>query len=449
VAFIVLAIAGWSAPAAAQGWLSDRSRAEGPGFRVGDLELHPGVGAEIGWDSNIYYTQDNPVPGLPGIVDSGILRITPHLLMSTVSGQRLNAGEGAAAELPPEVQFRGGLSASYYEYFADERRRNVSVDADLALKFFEGRVVSFGLHNVFARSIRPFTENTTFVSTARIRETVGLDVKFSTSGDVLQIGVGYDFGLDFFEGDQFGYANSFNHTISLTESFRFLPRTALVHQTQAIFRDYYQPPPSADGARPSLTDHLRLQSMVGINGALTNEFSLTAMVGYGAGFYQAIGAYDQDADSFLAQAQVRWMPMDRVQFALGYDRSFQSSFLGNYYTQDRGFLNGQMNFGGAFLLGFEFSAGYLDYGQIVAADGRTPIGQVKGVPTTERTDVRLMGQLFAEYRFVEWLAMNGSFQYTGNVTDFSYLTPTSLGAAVVDPAAYNKFELWLGVRVFY
>ena len=35
-----------------QRWLVDRQYREGAGFRVGDFELHPGIGADFGYDSN-------------------------------------------------------------------------------------------------------------------------------------------------------------------------------------------------------------------------------------------------------------------------------------------------------------------------------------------------------------------------------------------------------------
>ena len=446
LALAALMFASSSGTAHAQGWLDDRARAEGPGIRLGDFELHPGIGLELGWDSNVYYTSDNPPPGLPGRVDSAILRVTPHLLFSTVGAQRRAEGEGAAAELPPEVQFRGGLSASYYEFFADERRRNVGIDVGLNLTILQGRPVSFSIYNQFGRAIRPFTEITSNVSYARIQNEAGVDIVFSTPGQVLQVGVGYDFGIDFFEEDQFRYANSFNHTISLRESFRFLPQTALVHTTRFRIRDYYEGVPSAD--RPLQVDSYRLTSMLGLNGAITNEVSFLVEGGYGAGFFEAVGPYDQDFDSFLARAELRWRPFEAFRLSLGYDRSFNPSFVGNYYSQDRGYLNTQMLFGGAFLLGAEVSLGYYDFGQIVAADGMTPIGRVDGVPSTDREDIRFIGSLFAEYRFTEWLGVNGTFRYVGSFTDFAYDVPVA-AVTLIDPAQYHKVELWLGVRVFY
>ena len=63
-------------------------------------------------------------------------------------------------------------------------------------------------------------------------------------------------------------------------------------------------------------------------------------------------------------------------------------------------------------------------------------------------DVRVDASLFAEYRFTEWLAINGTVAYTGDFTDFQYTVPVMM-TSILDPAGYNKVELWLDVRVFY
>src|SRR5688500_17509783 len=81
-----------AAPHAEAQWLPDRSYTEGPGIRVGDLELHPGVAVRGGYDTNVFRT--------PGTADdpevaSPILAITPHLNLTTLSRQRLTQGESA------------------------------------------------------------------------------------------------------------------------------------------------------------------------------------------------------------------------------------------------------------------------------------------------------------------------------------------------------------------
>ncbi len=176
--------------ASAQGWLADRSRTEGPGIRLGDFEFHPGVGVELGYDSNVYFAPDNPPPGVPGRFDSAILRVTPHLLFSTIGQQRENEGEAAASRQPPTLAFRGGLWGSYYEFFADERRRNFSIDAGARLQILPERPFSISISDNFSRSIRPFAQNFFETSTARLQNTAAVDFTFASDGQVLQIRTG-------------------------------------------------------------------------------------------------------------------------------------------------------------------------------------------------------------------------------------------------------------------
>lgn len=443
----VVAIAPGSAEAQ-NAWLADRARSEGPGFRVGDFELHPGIGVEVGWDSNLYYTEDNPDPTMrtdTGRVDTGILRVTPHFLFSTIGSARRSEGEGRddTGGSPPTVAFRGGISAAYYEFFADPNRRNLDINGSLRLQVLPERPFSFTIWDTFTRGIRPFTENfRAGASMARINNTAGLDLAFQTDGGVVQVRAGYTFGLDFFEDSAFQYGNSITHNVTLQESFRFLPQTAIIHDTVVSIQDYISVPLDA----PSLVnDNIRLRSRLGINGAITENITLQAMVGYGAGFYPQVSVagtpYDQDYDSIVAQAEFGWTIMEGMRLAIGYDRDFFPSFIGNYYSRDRGYLNYQMLVGGVFLLALDFDVGYVDFGLI---RGGTPGMPIIDTTAGSRTDIRVGGGLFAEYRFTEWLGVNATFRYTGQFTNYRY---SNVG--FVDPAQFNKFEVFGGVRVFY
>lgn len=437
-----------SSGAAQNAWLADRARTEGPGFRVGDFELHPGIGAEVGWDSNLYFTEDNVDPTMRtdrGRVDTGILRITPHFLFSTIGAQRRREGEARddTGGAPPTVAFRGGISAAYYEFFAAPERRNLDINGTLRLQVLPERPFSFSLWDTFTRGIRPFTENfNDSVSQARISNQAGLDLAFQTEGGMVQIRAGYVFGLEFYEDSRFQYGNSFNHQIVLQETFRFLPQTALIHDTTLYIQDYFSPSLTAP---TMVNDNVRLRSRLGINGAITESITATALVGYAAGFfpqYVISGApIDQDYDSIVAQVELGWTIMEGMRLAIGYDRDFFPSVLGNYHSRDRGYINFQMLLGGAFLLALDFDAGYLDFGLIRGGDPSMPI-----IDTTagRREDVRVGGGLFAEYRFTEWLGVNATFRYTGQFTPYRY---SNVG--FVDPASFNKFEVFGGVRVFY
>ena len=136
--------------AAAQGWLSDRSRAQGPGFRLGNLELHPGIGVEGGYDQNLFY-EDADTDA------AAILRITAHLFLSTITAARTEDGEADGTDAP-NLRFTAGVAASYYHFFTDRAGDNVSVDGSFDLTINpEGRFV-FRIYDTVGRSIRPFAD---------------------------------------------------------------------------------------------------------------------------------------------------------------------------------------------------------------------------------------------------------------------------------------------------
>lgn len=434
------------------GWLADRDRTQGPGFRVGDFELHPGLGVEVGWDSNVYYTDDNPNPAVAHRVDSGILRVTPHLTFSTLTGERASGeGEGSASGAPPTITFQGGISAAYYEFFADPNRRNLGLDVGLRLTVLPQRPFGFAIYDTFSRQVRPFVENINAAAgMARDSNNAGLQLNFQTEGGVLQVMAGYDFGLSFYEDASFQYASAFTHTMSLQETYRFLPQTAIIQDNQVRYNDYFN---GRVGSAPvGLSNSWQLRTRVGLNGAITNNVSLAGMIGYAAGFFDTVpgGAYVQNYDGPVGQLQLSWTITPGTSLAIGYDRNFQSSQLGNYNSTDRGYASFSTNIGGVFLLALNGDVGYVDYGVI-----RGPAGMPGAVVGTDshgnpsRQDIRVNAGVFAEYRLTDWLGINATLRYQGDFTDFHYNVMTSMMGTLIDPAGYNKFEAFLGVRVFY
>src|SRR3954463_12513801 len=92
-----------------QVWLKDRRYTEGIGYRVGDFELHPGVAAEFGYDSNPLYRASSEAP-----IGALRLRLPPSLSFSTLSAQRREAVPGTPL---PSIEFRGALALTYNEFF--------------------------------------------------------------------------------------------------------------------------------------------------------------------------------------------------------------------------------------------------------------------------------------------------------------------------------------------
>ncbi|MFW2389387.1 MAG: hypothetical protein ACN4G0_13690, partial [Polyangiales bacterium] len=63
-----------------------------------------------------------------------------------------------------------------------------------------------------------------------------------------------------------------------------------------------------------------------------------------------------------------------------------------------------------------------------------------------REDTRVYAGIFAEYRFTSWLALFAEAGYLADFTDFQYL---GLDPLLAPGAEYQRFDAWLGIRVFY
>jgi len=160
-----------TAGADAPQWLKDRSYNEGIGIRTGDLELHPGIAGEVGYDSNYFLRSDktganidNAAPNAP-IIPAAAFRITPSLYLSTIGSQRR---EGDYAAQPPAVSFRAGVNATYRAFLGlssdstgsndISRQDNIGGAADARLDILPGRPFGADVFANYARVIMPNIE---------------------------------------------------------------------------------------------------------------------------------------------------------------------------------------------------------------------------------------------------------------------------------------------------
>jgi len=438
-----LTVASISATAFAQqsaGWLVDRSRREGPGIRVGNLELHPGIGAEVGYDSNVFLdSSDEPTLDPEG---SLVFRISPHFDVSNIGRQRQTQGETQGVnENPPKVEFRFGVNGQVYIFLQDDAPTDVALNSDLDVRLFPRGPFSVAFGNHFTRRVRPFTQRavggaTTDFGTDQNRTTVAFTGQ--SRGGVVRSTWSYTFGIFHLEDPGLRYANHFDHQVGADVHFRFLPSTSLFWDANVTFTNYYN---ASDEDYLTQSDSTRVRTRVGINGVVTPRFSGTVAVGYGAAFV------DNDAiaerETFNADVQLRFQLAPTSKLSIGYDRTTAGSIVGNYRVQDRVSAGFQWLLGGSFLLSLDASAAHVDYGTLLITDS-------SGMPLVdgERKDWILNAQLFAEYRATNWLGINVTLGYTGVITDFEYPN-SAMGVSVLDPAGFNKFEAWLGARVFY
>ena len=428
----VLSAALSPATAGAQGGGIDRGAREGPGFKAGRLVLHPGLSLEGGYDSNVFLQNVNQE-------DSFILRLTGYLDVATEGTERQSQGETNEAE-PQKIQFRGGLGASYYHYFIDRLPDNLGGDAHIDFAYNPSPVFSLEVRDMFRRTVRPFSnpntvDGTTF-SYGFNHNNASLALVGRSKSKVLEGRLGYTNSLEFFDAEVYRYGNNMSHRVPASLSWRFFPTSALVYSVEYI-RQNFANPDQILTSPTLLSDNNRVRSSISYNGALTERFSLTAMIGYAAGFYE----FASDFDGVIARVDTRWRPRPTISLTAGYDRDIRPSFIGNFTAMNRLYANAGFTLAGALQLGLEAWVSFDKSGLALSPDGTL-------LDSNEpyRQDIRVHAGIFGEYRFTAWLSLFGRVGYLADFTDFQY----SATGALLDPAAgYQRFDAWLGIRVFY
>lgn len=438
--YAVLALGvGYSGAAFAQDqvWLKDRRYGEGVGIRTGDVELHPGIAGEFGYDSN-YFLRSGAAN--EPVIDTLRLRITPSFSLSTISQQRRES-EGGGGE-PPKVMFRAGAALSYSEFFATKsqysdamtKQRNFGALANLQLTILPQRPFGGDLSADFLRTVQP--SNDPNFNFDRMNARFAGGIVWAPGGGMFDWRVGYEYGIVFFEDTSFRNFGNYYNQVNTRGRWRFLPRTALMFDGSATFLRYSNNPNQA-----ASTDSDPIRARIGLNGLVTNWFAFLGMVGWGSSFYKPNPLMQNPSqyDSLIAQAEFKFYltpnpgldpaaaTLTLSTVALGYSRDFFNSYLGNYYARDRGYVNLSYFFGGRFL--------------VVADAGLASLGYPLFTFPVRQDPFRATyfdSSLFGEYRVTDSVGINTTLRYTSNAST----------TVATDDLSFKRFEAFIGVRWF-
>lgn len=437
-----------------QPWLADRRYTVGPGFRVGNFELHPGFAAEFGYDSNFFLlaSQGDAAGDPRGALR---LRLTPSFSFSSLGPQRRAS---TSSQAPSPIEVFGGLSATYNEFFplsgnATERQemtdqRNISGQADLRLAINAGHPWSGAVTGALARLIQPSQDGTVGQGFNRLVPSAGAELVWTPNNGMLDWRLGYNFTGIVFESDRFNVLTNFNHTLQMRGRWRFLPRSALLYDARFSLIHYLN-----EGDK---TGSMPIRAQLGYNGLITPNFGALLMVGWGSSFYDPNAAESettvQDFDSVIAQAEIRYFLSPNrssdpsatnsttSSFALGFTRDFHDAFVGSYFERDRGYLKLTYYLGGKFVIILDAGAGAL-----VNPSINTP-----NIPKKAGwTDIRIDAAGFAEYRFKDSFGINATLRYGTRISDESLPVPpdpANPGQATQDKLQWSQFEAYLGAR---
>lgn len=450
-------VCAWPGAAHAQAWLADRKNTEGAGIRAGNFELHPGVGAEVGYDSNWLLrsstTGANVLNGPPNAPrqDAGLLRVTPSLSLRTLGGQRKEGVEGTP---PPPVAFDASLSGTYREYIGSKiirDQRNMSVDAAAKVMFAPQRPVQFDVLAAYTRLIRPNTIGDPGVSFNTSTPSAGAELRIQPGMGTFTAGLGYRFSATLFEQQEARAYSLLRHDVTVSEAWRFRPRTSLFHATGLGFVNYTNPGLAAT----ALTNSTPLRTRFGINGLLFDRFAATAAVGYGATFMSNGRQSTRQFDSIIGNLELRFylsgnpdtqittvLPATQSVVSVGAERDFQVSYLGDFNVVHRGYLGLSAFFAGRVLLSVQGGVSAMGYQPVFINTG----GGLTQV-TNSFTVIRPDAQVYGEYRFSSSFALTATGRYSQSISDqlipYNNFTPPG-----VFSMAWQRFEAFAGVRWF-
>lgn len=298
------------------------------GLQVGDgLILHSGVGVEGGYDSNVFYNDNEKV-------GASLVRVTPFIGLTNTARN---------GEVPSGLFLDSRLSLTYREYFTSEddisRLRSFTPALSASLEHNSAGTVAFGLTESYARlQDAPYTRGTNQSLIIRNNNTASAHVRWSPGGGRVQGLLRYTNRLDIFETEFLKPANTIGHEGMLDVSWRWFPKTALYLQVRQGYIAHLNDDP-APGLKAVKSSSMPLRAVLGIRGLITEKTSVSIALGYQNAFY----ANGQTTGGFLgsttAAAELVVMPLQTTRITLGARHDFQNSVIGNFYYGDGGYAS--------------------------------------------------------------------------------------------------------------
>jgi hypothetical protein len=441
--------------ARAQAWLKDRNVAQGAGFKVGDWELHPGLGIEVGADSNWYMRTDRNVGAVNGppavsVDPAPVMKVTPSFFVNTGESAARQQGESGPPRAP-DHRFTAGGSLTYIEFFGvlKPEQRNGSANVSARGDFFNNSPVGFGVGAFYTRTVAPNTSGNPDASFNR--NTIGgeADVTIRPGVGTLDWLFGYRVRGNVYDKSQGVPFNGLNHQILTRGRWKFRPRTAVLYEGGVGFDTYLQ----KEQTYNALYNSIPIRSKLGISGLVTPRISTLLMAGWVSSFFdtgpttpvpqlntltaQAEGTFylSSPPEGELQTAQVSLSTL-----SIGFVRDGAQSLVSNYTVQNRGYLRLQWFIAQRAVVSLEGGASAVEYPRVLVNTG-DPLAP--GVASESFYTARADATLFGEYRFTQSLGLNLTGRFTGEFSD--KLLPTSGGNFAVD---YKRFEAYLGFRWF-
>ncbi|MFL5345627.1 MAG: hypothetical protein ACJ8AT_12575 [Hyalangium sp.] len=365
--------------------------AGGNGIKVGDGRLHPFFDVETRLDTAVGYfpepTTADPNAISPSLSPEIVLRLRPGFKLEVPSSKMALS---AAARLE-YVRYTGLLTkqSTYGSHLEGA--------ANLTAHFNPEGQVGLILADEFTRSDQT-RDPSLGAGVLSLFNEARVSVPIKPGGGALEVTPQLGWGLEFFqpiglavpvgctEGvcdpvavDAFDYTNL---RAAVDARWRFLPKTALVLETDLNLREYLR-----NSQTPSA---LLLRAMGGLAGLVSAKISVVAKVGWGYNFGSSGG------NTLIAQLEGNYLFSPTMTFKGGYLRTLNPVAAYGLFQDNRGYAEARALLGGKLVL-----HGYSALDFLTFYD-----------PTQPRSDTVLLLDLGPEYQFKPWLVGAAGYMLT-------------------------------------
>lgn len=399
------------------------------GINLGEgVLMHVGLGAEAGYDSNVFYGSSS-IPG--AVIGSGILRITGF-------GEISNGIRGGGSGPGLSYDVRAGMT--YRRYLSDnEFVKNYAngwmPSAGLSLGTSAG-TWSFTLADAFLRQEDPPYQATGLARNvspiSRDNNLATLQAQWAPGGGRITGTLRYANSIDIFEqGSGYTYANSLTHTFTLDVAWKWLPKTAIFVQANQGYISYLNT--NSEGKVPSYP----LRIIAGLRGLITPKLQAILSLGYANGFYQSGATTSGFWGSTYVDLQGIMNPTMLSRITLGYHQDFQNSVISNFYYQYTLYGSWVQQIAGRLSLDLSGRYSHLNYE-----------GLLFDKTTQSRADNVFTAGLTFDYFIRNWIYAGIGYSFSANVSD--YHLPDAMGNPdPTKPVDYAKHQVFARLGVTY
>lgn len=386
----------------------------GDGIRSDSLQASLGLTLSGSYDTNVFYESEDETTSLSAAPS---LRFTPFLSLGSLN--------------PGTVQYQADASLTWQQYLdsdlAISEQSGLSANLGGTLGINRDGAVSITFKERFART-NEAPDGPILEAYNRNVNSLGASLGLHPGGKVFQHYLSYDWIL--YQHEDIASINRMTHNLSLTNYWRFLPRTAAT-----LSFDYqivqYDEEIQTGGVVNSNSTPLRVNA--GLTGLITNRVSANLVGGWGWSFHSGNGP---SFSGLLLDARLSWafgLLSSKNNLYVGYSQGFADTTIGNFYNYYRPYAGYNQRLAERLSLQLETELSIRDYA---------------GTPdfAGDLSDMLVGARAGLGFQIFKWWSADVAYRLSMNVTDDELLNP-SLGLSSL--REYSKHLVTFGTTVRY